>query len=140
MKPIKKRVKKTSKPIAENQRENSAKVIGRPFPPGVSGNPKGRPKGKTLSESLNEIGEITPTDKILKDFKKLFPNQPVLTLRDAVLLRLWLCAARGSMKAIEILFDRLEGRPAMSEQERTDNRGMILQWIESLKNNPNDTR
>ena len=135
MKPNKS-VKKTSKQPSVKQVENREKPKGHLFQPGVSGNPKGRPKGKTISESLETIGEAAPPAKIIKDFKKLFPDQAVMTLRDAVMLRLWLCAARGSMKAIEILFDRLEGRAPVSEQERSDNRGMILQWIDSLKNNP----
>jgi hypothetical protein len=118
---------------ADKQRKNSDKIVGRPFQKGVSGNPRGRPKGESLSESLKNIGDIPPPAKIIKDLGKLFPGETVNTLRQATLLRLWLSAARGSMKSIEILFDRLEGRAPVSEQERSDNRGMILQWIDSLK-------
>ena len=35
---------------ADKQLTNSKRVIGRPFPKGVSGNLKGRPKGQSLKE------------------------------------------------------------------------------------------
>ena len=52
--------------IADNQQENSKKVIGKPFPPGVSGNPKGRPKGKTMKEYAREFLMSMTDDKKLE--------------------------------------------------------------------------
>lgn len=33
-----------------DKQQNNSRVIGKPFPKGVSGNPAGRPKGSTLKE------------------------------------------------------------------------------------------
>ena len=57
---------KTEKPViienADKQQENSKRVIGRPFPKGVSGNIKGRPKGKTMKEFAKDF-LMSMTDK-----------------------------------------------------------------------------
>ena len=47
---------------ADKQQENNKRVIGRPFPKGISGNPKGRPKGKTIKEHVREWLENNPDD------------------------------------------------------------------------------
>jgi hypothetical protein len=47
---------------AEKQQKTTEekRVIGRPFPKGVSGNPAGRPKRKTLTELIHEKLDKTP--------------------------------------------------------------------------------
>lgn len=42
--------------------QKSARVIGRPFPKGVSGNPAGRPKRKTLTELIHAKLDSSPDD------------------------------------------------------------------------------
>lgn len=81
----------TEDPIenADNQRENNKKVIGKPFPPGVSGNPKGRPKGKTIKERVRDWLEEHPGD--MEDFVKHFVE-----------------------KNKELAWQMLEGRPSQS--------------------------
>jgi hypothetical protein len=41
---------------------------------------------------------------------------------------------------VEILFDRLEGRAPENRAEPPDNRGIILHWIEDLKQAPKVVR
>lgn len=58
----------------DNQQNNSKRVIGKPFPKGVSGNPLGRPKGSTLKEyQAQKFREMSEEDKeeYLKDIAKV---------------------------------------------------------------------
>lgn len=70
----------TSNQVNADIQQKSARVIGRPFPPGVSGNPAGRPKRKTLTELIHAKLDDTPEawnavvgivlEKILKEKDK----------------------------------------------------------------------
>ena len=103
-------VKKPAKPAvkkpAEKERGNSAKpaqkVRGRPFPKGVSGNPRGRPpKGETLTETLREVlggeGKRLVAEKLLA-----------------------MALGKGRQKAyfpaLKYLIDRLDGEPVKAIQ------------------------
>ena len=54
----------------DKQQGNSKRVIGRPFPKGVSGNPAGRPKGKTIKEMVRAHLDDNPEE--LEDFVRHF--------------------------------------------------------------------
>ena len=62
---------------AEKQQESSKRVVGRPFPPGVSGNPAGRPKGRTIREEIRQYLEDNPDKRdefiveLIKKYKPL---------------------------------------------------------------------
>jgi hypothetical protein len=61
-----------AKESASNQR-----VIGRPFPPGVSGNPAGRPKGTvSIKESIRRYLRENPgeVDRLVQHFVKSDPG------------------------------------------------------------------
>jgi len=79
--------------IAEKQQQSS-RVIGRPFPPGVSGNPAGRPKKGT---AMTDIMRAMMDDK--PDIAK------------AIMVKLLQMAAEGDITAIREVLDRLEGKP-----------------------------
>ena len=70
---------------------------------GQSGNPNGRPpKGKALTEELRLLLErkVWPFDK---------------TARELIVIRLFHEGfSHGDVKALQYIFDRLEGRPAQS--------------------------
>lgn len=86
-------------PSAENSAEiQQKKVVGRPFPKGVSGNPKGKPKGARHMSTLLE-----------KAIKRLDKEQH--TPHDILIIRtLVQRAKRGDMDAIKLIFDRVDGK------------------------------
>jgi hypothetical protein len=77
--------------------------VGRPFKPGESGNAAGRAKGRSLTSVLRELVEATKCGA-----KKLPNGQQVVDVLVEVVLKQ---ALRGNLKAIELIWDRLEGKP-----------------------------
>ena len=76
----------------------------KPFKPGKSGNPKGRPKGaRSLSTILREMLE-EPID-IVVDGKKERRE-----FREVIIRKLLKKANDGDMRAIQEIFDRVEGK------------------------------
>ena len=60
----------------DKQQENTKRVVGRPFPKGVSGNPLGRPKGQTLKEYVRAwLANMTEEEK--SEFLKSVPRELV---------------------------------------------------------------
>jgi hypothetical protein len=85
---------------AQNSDETAAKrVIGRPFPKGTSGNPGGRPKKRLIDEVLEEL--------LLTD------DSAVAQTVAAALLKK---AKRGDVKAIQLLAERVQGKPRQAVQ------------------------
>jgi hypothetical protein len=90
-----------TKKIADKQRKTVKKRgPGRPWPKGQSGNPKGRPPSKKyLSEALREwLGH--PSDR-----------DPERTNADELAAALGKAALKGSVTAIALIADRVEGKP-----------------------------
>lgn len=79
---------------ADKQLKNSDKVIGKPFPKGVSGNPAGRPpKGQTITDAIRSMmGEKPEIKKAL--------TQKILQM-----------ALEGDIAAIRMLWNYLDGMP-----------------------------
>ncbi len=96
------------------------------FKPGHSGNPNGRPK-KYLTLLLEEIGaEIEP--KSGKTFKELISR------------RSWVDAINGDKRAIEFIFDRIEGKAKESHDHNVTVATPILGGQTNVHpNNSNET-
>ena len=76
-----------------------------PWKPGQSGNPKGRPpKNKTLTDALERALKK-------KDVKRGYDD---ISRKDAIAEILTQEALKGNLKAIDMILDRIEGRPGQS--------------------------
>src|SRR3989304_3862621 len=94
------------------------KPRGRPFPKGISGNPKGRPlKGESFAEIVREVGAMSGNE--LADVMsnawapELRREISSVRMKDALIVRAFLAFFReptGSM--FNAITDRAEGRPA----------------------------
>ena len=98
---------KRKKTVVKQHKYNEGGITGKGFKPGISGNPNGRPKKENcVSDLLRNKG-----DEIQDDGK---------TKLQAVIDTLYLRASQGELKAIDMIFDRLEGKPAQKlEVEET---------------------
>ena len=91
-----------------------------PFKKGQSGNPNGRPKGARglstiLREMLDEdIKVIENGVEVRKQFK------------DVIVRKLLKKANDGDLRAIEQIFDRLEGKPKQEIEQTTIKR--VIDW------------
>lgn len=108
----------TIKPEPEKTGEKQEKKKGpgrelTQFKPGQSGNPKGKPRGlKSISTQLKEA---------LREYAKRKDGSPLIvdgkeqTWQDALIMRIIEKAiVRGDFKTINMLIDRLEGKPSQS--------------------------
>lgn len=79
--------------------------LGR-FSPGHSGNPGGRPRGRSLTAALNAALDESDDEG--------------RTRRERIVARLLEAAERGDLRAIGLVLDRTEGRPAIAAAEADD--------------------
>lgn len=88
------------------------KVIGRPFPPGVSGNPDGRPpKGWTWRDLLIEAAEEQEEDPVTGEktpIKKIMAKKLVAKGKE------------GDVPALKEFGDRIDGRPTQQTDITTN--------------------
>src|SRR5215472_368265 len=75
-------------------------IFGKPFQPGQSGNPRGRPK----MTRQQRIGKLV--DAVLREK----PKERDGYLAEVLAARLIMLARRGSLKAIELILERTEGK------------------------------
>lgn len=102
------------KPVAEeeNSSETAHKVPGRPFPPGVSGNPNGRPpKGWTWKELLIEAAE--EANESGEPAKKLMARKLVQK------------GLEGDVSALKEFGDRMDGKSTQGVELTGKDGGMI---------------
>lgn len=95
--------------LDEAERE-AARQLGRPWPAGQSGNPRGRPPNKlSLTAAIKaRLGDVCEEDRAGAEKE----GRPVRTwlevIRDAALIS----AAKGNEKALALVFDRVDGKAA----------------------------
>ena len=83
------------------------------FKKGRVANPYGRPpKGRTLSDCLRRLGAEEAPEQVRDRVARHFPGWPVtdMTLFDCVCAEVLHLAATGTQWAVELVFDRIEGR------------------------------
>ena len=98
---------KRKKTVVKQHKYNEGGITGKGFNPGISGNPNGRPKKENCVSDLlrNKGDEMQPDGK---------------TKLQAVIETLYERAGEGELKAIDMIFDRLEGKAAQKiEVEET---------------------
>lgn len=96
------------------------------FEKGKSGNPNGRPKGVPNSKTrLLRILELSQ-----KKRNPVTGNDEEFTIAEQMDLQLINKALKGDLKAYEILFDRLEGKPKQTTDITADIKGNVQINIE----------
>lgn len=106
----------SSRDDAENNPETvkPRRGPGRPFPPGVSGNPGGRPSIKPLTDALKKA-LAEPDEKTRR------------TNLEEITRSLIAQAKRGKVDAIGMILDRLEGKVLSEHKVSTRFEGVIQQ-------------
>jgi len=109
------------------------------FKKGQSGNPKGRPRGSlSLSAILKKYldQELDITDPITK-------QQVKKRIGDIINLKLLAKAMQGDTKAIDMIYDRIEGKPIFKHEGKVEGDGtniIILKDGYNLQADPKTKR
>ena len=78
-------------------------------------NPKGRPKGgKNIPSMLKKVGDTLIPEDVEIEMRKIFNFKQRMTMREAVWMRIYHLAAKGSIQAAELIAEREEGKPIQS--------------------------
>jgi hypothetical protein len=107
------------RPVAEKQGKNKAKkvmsnpnnvehIIPYQCKPGETANPNGRPKG---SRNLSTI---------LKEYLACEDPETKTTYGEAIMMKLLKNAKAGKEKSIDMVMDRMEGKPLQKQEIKTD--------------------
>jgi hypothetical protein len=89
----------------------TSKVLGRPFPKGVSGNPGGRPKTKPLTDAYRKNLGLVITAENAKELR-LPAGFIGKTVAEAIAIGQAKAAIKGGTIAAREIADRTEGRTA----------------------------
>lgn len=85
---------------------------------GMSGNPKGRPKkAATLTEILEDLGKVKDVSNGKGD---------TIARKEALAAKLWQMAIKGDLGAIKYIFDRIDGKPEITEHIDATVHGGVL--------------
>jgi len=93
----------------------TAKPRGKPFPKGVSGNPKGAPKrGESWAEIIKKYGDMTPVEaaeSVIAVAKQLKPFGNTITLKEAVVVRIYAALLfEPQASLLNAFMERAEGK------------------------------
>lgn len=98
--------------------------VGRPFPPGVSGNPNGRPAGRSIVKRCRELLEKPANVEDYGDATNL----------DLIAIELIRQAKAGDLKAITLLIERTEGKlPQPTTNQTTLTVVDAMQAVEAIE-------
>lgn len=123
-----------------------AKIVGKPFPKGSSGNPGGRNK---IDPEISKFKQMTYQDFIdkLQEFGALNTTQlkavvenketPVFQL---IFARILFEAQKGNMKAMQMLLERLWGKPKDTDIDFDALKNAAPQVIINLPDNGRDMK
>lgn len=102
---------------------NQNKAGGYPgrFQPGVSGNPAGRPKRVQEEAVLHALSNHYPPERLIAIIDK------ALEIAEETK------SARGMMKVVETVFDRLWGRPSVRIEGESDSLDIFLARLRSSR-------
>ena len=99
-------------------------VVGRPFPKGTSGNPRGRAPGvKNLATELEQLGRQLAKPRTQAELEKMPRSRRLAYV-------LWDRALSGDMRAAEHISDRLIGRPAQEVRWTQEQPALIFQILD----------
>ncbi|KKL74734.1 hypothetical protein LCGC14_2061930 [marine sediment metagenome] len=97
-----------AKPSPKTEKKTADKTVGKPFPKGVSGNPKGRPKkGTTWKETITRLTNQARIDETDENKRKVLVK--ALIVKKQIEL-----ALAGDKHATKFLAEREEGMPRQS--------------------------
>ena len=117
---------------ADNSKK-TAKPRGKPFPKGVSGNPKGAPKrGESWGEIIKLFGDMTPqeaADRAVEIGRQLKKYGNKLTLKQSVVLRVYAALLFDPQASLLNSFmDRAEGKVVQPVEGN-----VIMTWSDFVK-------
>ena len=110
--------KSQPKPGAESTAPQQRKrVVGRPFPKGVSGNPAGRPKGS-----------VSVTDPMRRILSGDCPPEYRHLSAEALAIKALEMAANGDRAMLDSIIDRIDGKPRQGIDLAADEGALTLVW------------
>ena len=110
-----------------------------PWKPGESGNPKGRPKGVGADALLKQL-----TQEIKRTIDPITGKRRDMTIEEGIGWQLISKALRGDLRAIELYYERTQGKP-LQKIETEPNEAMsdlnrIMREIQESNGNGNGTK
>jgi hypothetical protein len=101
------------------------RVVGRPFPKGVSGNPSGLP-GRPRTKHITRAAEKLVAQRVPEEIYRRVPELQGKTWAQAIIYAQALQAIKGDTSAAQFVADRSEGKVGSEEPEPLGNKYVIV--------------